>query len=214
MHAGALPDELVLAHRLVGYLTAFFVAPMTLTAFAEAPRHRLWARTYLGLMIPLYLTGLYFTFQRHELRSFVWRAILPSIFSDSFPVSGWRAIWRFRLQALQPTRLDHAMRAALLAVSAGLVALGVLHHFPSFVLGSLGLWLGLVVFREAAEARALYVTHQRCMLACSVRAHRVVAGACARADGSEMALAHIAGRAAGGLRVAPMRGGRFGSPCA
>ena len=57
------------------------------------------------------------------------------------------------------------MRALLLAVSALLLALGGLHHFPSFLFGALGLWLGLAVFRETPEVRALYVRHQRCMLA-------------------------------------------------
>jgi hypothetical protein len=166
MQGAALPDELVLAHRLVGYVTAFLVAPLALSAFAEPPRHRRWARTYLCLLIPLYLTGGFFTFQRHEIGSFVWtRNLAFNFLGFYFLFLGWRAIWRFRLQALQPTALDHAMRAALVAVSAVLVALGVLHHFPSFVLGSLGLWLGLVVFREAANVRALYVKHQRCMLA-------------------------------------------------
>jgi hypothetical protein len=166
MEAGALPESLVLAHRLVGYVTAFVLAPMALSAFVEPPRHRHWARSYLYFMVPLYLTGLFFTFQRHEIGSFVWaRNLAFNFLGFFFLFLGWRAIWRFHLQALQPTALDHAMRAMLLAVSTVLVALGVLHHFPSFVLGSLGLWLGLVVFREAANARALYVRHQRCMLA-------------------------------------------------
>jgi hypothetical protein len=166
MHGGVLPEELVLAHRLVGYVTAFVVAPLALSAFTEPPRHRRWARTYLCMLVPLYLTGLYFTFQRHEIGSFVWaRNIAFNFLGFYFVFLGWRAIWRFRLHALQPTALDHAMRATLVAASTVLVVLGVLHHFPSLVLGSLGLWLGLVVFREATNVHALYVTHQRCMLA-------------------------------------------------
>ena len=62
MHGTALPEELVLAHQLVGYTTAFVIAPLALLAFTEPQRHRGWAKYYLYLMIPLYLSGLYFTF--------------------------------------------------------------------------------------------------------------------------------------------------------
>jgi hypothetical protein len=166
MHGSALPDELVLVHQLIGYTTAFVIAPLALLAFAEPQRHRGWAKTYLYLMIPLYLSGLYFTFQRHELGTFVWaRNLAFNFLGFYFLLLGWRAIWRFRRQAVQPTALDHAMRALLLAVSATLVALGGLHHFPSFVFGALGLWLGLAVFRDTTDVRDLYVRHQRCVLA-------------------------------------------------
>lgn len=166
MHGTALPDELVLAHQLVGYTIAFVVAPLALLAFAEPERHRGWAKYYLYLMIPLYSSGLYFTFQRHEFGSFVWsRNVAFNFLGFYFLLLGWRAIWRYRRQAVRPAALDHAMRALLVAVSAALVALGGLHHFPSFVFGALGLWLGLAVFRETPETSALYVRHQRCMLA-------------------------------------------------
>lgn len=166
MSGTAVPDELVLAHQLVGYTTALVIAPLALLAFSEPQRHRGWAKTYLYVMVPLYLSGLFFTFQRHEIGSFVWgRNLAFNFFGFYFLLLGWRAIWRFRRQAILPATLDHAMRAVLLVVSAVLVALGIRHHFPSFVFGALGLWLGLVVFREKADLRALYVRHQRCMLA-------------------------------------------------
>jgi hypothetical protein len=165
VQTGALPEELILAHRLVGYLAAFAVAPLALSAFARPTRHRTWARTYLCLMVPLYATGLWFTFQRHEIGSFAWtRNVAFNFLGFWFLFLGWRAMWRFRQKALAPTPLDRAMRGAMLAASAVLVGLGMLHHFPSFVLGCLGLWLGLSVFRETGEAHRLYVTHQRCML--------------------------------------------------
>jgi len=166
MHGSPLPDELVLIHQLVGYTTAFVVAPLALLAFADPQRHRGWAKYYLYLMIPLYLSGLYFTFQRHEVGSFVWtRNVAFNFLGFYFLLLGWRAIWRYRRQAVHPTALDHAMRAVLVAVSGALIALGGLHHFPSFVFGALGVWLGLSVFRETSGVQALYVRHQRCMLA-------------------------------------------------
>jgi hypothetical protein len=166
MEGGALPENLVLAHRIVGYLTAFAVAPMALSAFANPARHRRWGKTFLYLMVPLYVSGLYFTFHRHPIGSFDWaRNLAFNFFGFFFLFLGWRAIWRYRLGALQPVALDHGMRAVLLAVSAALVVLGAIHHVPSLVLGILGLWLGLSVFRESGEARQLYATHQRCMLA-------------------------------------------------
>jgi hypothetical protein len=164
--AGEFAEHLVLAHRIAGYLTAFVVAPLALAAFARPALHRRLALTHLGLMLPLYLTGLYFTFLRHGVGSFDWaRNLAFNFFGFFFLFLGWRAIWRYRRSALQPSTLDHAMRATLLLASAALLALGAQKHFPSLVLGGLGLWLGLAVFREAADARALYVRHQRCMLA-------------------------------------------------
>ena len=166
IHGSGPPDVLVLAHQLVGYTTAFAIAPLALLAFAEPQRHRRWAKTYVCLMIPLYLTGLYFTFERHAVGSFVWaRNLAFNFLGFYFVLLGWRAIWRFRRQAIAPTGLDHALRALLVAASAALVAMGGLHHFPSFVFGGLGLWLAFAVLRETADSRALYLRHQRCMLA-------------------------------------------------
>jgi len=117
-------------------------------------------------MAALYGSGLYFTFLRHEPGTFDWaRNLAFNFFGFFFLLLGWRAIWRFRRKALAPAALDHAMRAVLIFASAALAALGAYHHFPSLVLGCLGLWLALAVFREIPEARHLYVTHQRCMLA-------------------------------------------------
>ena len=166
MPSGALPEELVLAHRITGYLAAFVLAPFVLSVFARPGRHRPWGQVFLGVMVLLYASGLYFTFARHAPGSFVWARNLAFNFVGFFFVLlGWRAIWRMRHARLEPSALDHAMRALLIAASVALVTLGVRHHFPSFAVGALGLWLALAVFREVPDARALYRRHQRCMLA-------------------------------------------------
>jgi hypothetical protein len=161
----ALVGGFVLAHQLAGYATAFVVAPIALFAFVDPARHRPWAKLFVYAMIPLYLTGLAFTFRLHDAGSFVWARNLAFNFTGFFfLLVGWRAIWRLRHRRWEPGTLDRAMRAILVAGGVALVALGATHHFPSFALGALTLWMALRVLRESPDARALLVRHQRAML--------------------------------------------------
>lgn len=160
-------EALVLAHQLVGYATAFVVAPLALRAFAQPVRHRPWGKTFLWLMVPLYLTGLSFTFRLHEAGSFVWVRNLAFNFTGFlFVLVGWRSIVRFRRRLVDPAPVDLVLRAVLLAGGASMVAIGVLHHFPSFALGGIVLAFGVAGLREPAAVGALLVRHQRSMLAC------------------------------------------------
>lgn len=162
----ALVGGFVLAHQLAGYATAFVVAPLALLAFAAPARHRPWAKAFVYTMIPLYVTGLGFTFRLHEAGSFVWARNLAFNFTGFFLLMvGWRAIHRYRHRALAPAGLDRAMRAILVAGGVALVALGVRHHFPSFALGALTLVLAFGALRETGDARGLVVRHQRAVLA-------------------------------------------------
>ena len=162
----ALLGGLVLAHQAFGYATAFVVAPLALSRFAEPHRHRPWGRAYVYAMIGLYLTGLTFTLRLHDPASFVGARNLAFNFTGFFLVLvGWRAIHRHRHRWFQPRLLDHAMRATLAAGGAVLVALGARHHFPSFVLGAIALAFAVRAMREGADPRALFLRHQRAMLA-------------------------------------------------
>ena len=159
-------EALVLAHQLVGYATAFVVAPLALLAFAHPGRHRPWGRTFLWLMVPLYLTGLSFTFRLHEAGTFVWARNLAFNFTGFlFVLLGWRSIVRFRRRIVDPAPVDLVLRAVLLTGGASMATLGVLHHFPSFALGSIALAFGVAGLREPADVGALYLRHQRSMLA-------------------------------------------------
>src|SRR5258708_1560912 len=121
MPSGALPEELVLAHRITGYLTAFVLAPFVLSAFARPGRHRPWGQVFVGVMVLLYASGLYFTFARHPLGSFVWaRNLAFNFFGFFFVLLGWRAIWRMR----------HALWGAL----------GVTFAFGAYIVASGGLF--------------------------------------------------------------------------
>ncbi|MFI4924286.1 MAG: hypothetical protein ACHQJ7_03980 [Vicinamibacteria bacterium] len=162
----AIVGALVLAHQSVGYAIAFAVAPLALAHSADPPRHRFWAKAFVYAMIPLYLTGLAFTLRLHDATGFVGARNLAFNFTGFFLVlCGWRAIHRYRKRALAPGPLDRAMRTILAAGGVALVALGVLHHFPSFVLGTIALAIAWRVLRPVADARALVVQHQRSILA-------------------------------------------------
>lgn len=162
----ALLGGLVLTHQAVGYTTAFVIAPLALSRYGEPQRHRPWGKAYVYAMIGLYLTGLSFTLRLHDPASFIGARNLAFNFTGFFLVLvGWRAIHRRRTGQLAPRPLDHAMRATLAAGGATLVALGVMHHFPSFVLGALALAFAARAMREAADAPALVPRHQPAMLA-------------------------------------------------
>src|SRR5258708_27666865 len=166
MPSGALPEELVLAHRITGYLTAFVLAPFVLSAFARPGRHHPWGQVFVGVMVLLYASGLYFTFARHPLGSFVWaRNLAFNFFGFFFVLLGWRAIWRMRHAQLAPTPLDHAMRALLVAAGAMLVAPRPRHHLPSFSARALGPWLALFFFPPGPDAPAPLPPPPPCTLA-------------------------------------------------
>lgn len=157
---------LLLAHQLLGYALAFAVAPLALQAFATPRRHRLWGRLYVGCMLLLYLSGTVFTLSQHEPGSFaLWRNLLFNFLGSSLAFIGWRLAWRRRHGRLAAVAGDRLLRAAVIGLSGALAAMGALHHFPSAVLGALGLWLGLRGLREQAQAAALMLAHLRCMLA-------------------------------------------------
>jgi hypothetical protein len=161
----ALPVEMVLGHRTLGYLTVFGIAPLALLLSTGSPRHRRWGQLYLAAMGLLYFSGLWFTFARNEPGSWIWARNLAFNFSGAFLLLlGWRAMWRRVAGQAAPARLDQAMRAVQIAAAIALMLLGLGHHFPSFALGALALWFGLTQLREPADAHALFVRHQRCML--------------------------------------------------
>jgi hypothetical protein len=161
----ALPVELVLAHRTLGYVTVFGIAPLALLFSTGSPKHRRWGQLYLAAMGLLYFSGLWFTFARNEFGSWIWARNLAFNFSGAFLLLlGWRAMWRRCAGRTAPVRLDQGMRAVHVAVALALTVLGLGRHFPSFALGALALWFGLTQLREPADARALFLRHQRCML--------------------------------------------------
>ncbi len=161
----AVVGALVVAHQLAGYAVAFAVAPLAMAAFADPARHRPWGRTFAYAMIPLYLTGLSFTLRLHDPLSFVGARNLAFNFTGFVVlVVGWRAIWRYRHRRTAPSGLDRGLRGLLAASGAAMVALGVRHHFPSFVLGAIALGMAARALREDGEPRSLLLRHQRAML--------------------------------------------------
>lgn len=161
----ALPPEVVLAHRALGYATVFGIAPLALLLSTASPRHRRWGQAYLVAMGVLYFSGLWFTFARNEPGSWTWARNLAFNFTGAFLlVLGWRAMWRRHSGRIDPTGLDRVLRVLQLSGAGALLVLGSLHHFPSSALGALGLWFGITQLREPADPRALYLRHQRCML--------------------------------------------------
>jgi hypothetical protein len=119
-------------HRLVGYPTAFLVAPLALASFTTAGRHRRWGQAYFYLMIYLYLTGLFLTLSRHPWGSWEFaRNVFFNFYGFSLVLYGFRAIALFRgREEPTPSALDRALAGVLISTTAGLILLNWKHDTP------------------------------------------------------------------------------------
>ncbi len=119
-------------HRLVGYPTAFVVAPLALLSFAVAGRHRRWGRAYFYLMVYLYMTGLFMTLTRHPWTSWAFaRNLFFNFYGFSLVAYGYRAITLFRARdEPAPSMLDRILAGVLLSTTAALILLNWKHDTP------------------------------------------------------------------------------------
>lgn len=157
-------------HRLVGYPTAFLVAPLALLSFAAAGRHRRWGQAYVYLMIYLYLTGLFMTLARHPWGSWAFaRNLFFNFYGFSLVLYGYRAIALFRDPGQPlPSALDRFLAAVLLSTSAGLILLNWKHDTPMRGFALVGTVFSVLEVRDLRRAfqprEILFARHLRFML--------------------------------------------------
>jgi hypothetical protein len=157
-------------HRLVGYPTAFLVAPLALLSFTAAGRHRRFGQAYFYLMIYLYLTGLFMTLARHPWGSWEFaRNLLFNFFGFSLVLYGYRAIALFYgRRDPAPCALDRALAGVLFATSVGLIVLNWKHDTPMrgfAIVGTVFSVLEVRDLRRSFEPREiLFARHLRFML--------------------------------------------------
>jgi len=164
-------ELLILIHRLVGYPTAFLVAPAALLAFARPALHRRWGKVYLCALIFLYLTGTFLTFAGHDWTSWDFaRNVVFNFFGFSMVLYGWRAIHLFRqVGQPRPARLDWAL-AGILAVSVvGLLVVAAVRDTPMRLFALIGITFCVLEFRELRDGfqpkSVLFRRHTRFILA-------------------------------------------------
>lgn len=143
-------ELLILIHRLVGYPTAFIIAPAALLAFAKPELHRRWGKAYLYLLIFLYSTGTFLTFAGHEWHTWDFaRNIVFNFFGFSMVLYGWRAIHLFRqVGQPSPTRLDWALAAMLAATVLGVLVVAAVRDTPMRLFALVGMTFCVLEFRE------------------------------------------------------------------
>lgn len=143
-------DTLILIHRIVGYPTAFIVAPAALLAFASPSVHRRWGMAYFYLIVFLYLTGTYLTLTRHEWSSWGFaRNLAFNFFGFSMVLYAYRAIRLFRRPgAVQPERLDWFLAGLLTASVLGMLAVAVFKDTPMRIFTLIGIMLCGLEYRE------------------------------------------------------------------
>jgi hypothetical protein len=162
---------LILIHRLVGYPTAFGVAPAALLAFARPAVHRRWGKAYLYLLTFLYLTGTFLTFARHQWYSWEFaRNIVFNFFGFSMVLYGWRAIHLFRQPGQPaPTRFDWALAGMLGLTVLGLLAVAAIRDTPMRLFSLVGITFCVLEFRELRAGfrpkSVLFRRHTRFILA-------------------------------------------------
>jgi hypothetical protein len=167
----AKPDLLILIHRIVGYPTAFIVAPAALFAFAKPALHRRWGQVYLCLMSFLYLTGTYLTLTLHDWHTWAFvRNVVFNFFGFSMLLYGWRAIYLFRQPGpSRPTRLDWGLAGLLGATVLGMAVVAFVRDTPMRLFTLVGIvYFGLEIrdLRRGFESKAvLFRRHLRFILA-------------------------------------------------
>lgn len=138
------PGGLVeLVHRLVGYPTAFLVAPAALFAFSRPAVHRRAGAAYVGLMTFLYLSGTTLTLTRHDWTAWgFWRNLAFNFLGYLTVLLAWRAITLFRRPELpRPSTVDRILAGALAAGVTALVAVALVQDFPMRVFALAGVVL-------------------------------------------------------------------------
>ncbi len=161
---------LVLVHRIVGYPTAFVVAPLALLAFADAPVHRRWGKAYLYLIVFLYLTGTWLTLTQHAWGTWSFaRNVTFNFFGFSMVLYGYRAIRLFCAEDPAAGPVDRALAWLLLLSVVALFSVAVWKDTPMRVFTLVGIWMVVLEFRELktglTDRPLLYRRHQRYILA-------------------------------------------------
>ena len=164
-------ELLILIHRLVGYPTAFVVAPVALLAFAKPELHRRWGKAYLYLLTFLYLTGTFLTLTGHDWHTWDFaRNVVFNFFGFSMVLYGWRAIHLFR-QKGQPTpmRLDWVLAAVLGVTVLGVLFVAAVRDTPMRLFALVGITFCVLEFRELRQGfrpkSVLFRRHTRFILA-------------------------------------------------
>jgi small basic protein len=143
-------ELLIFIHRLVGYPTAFLIAPAALLAFARPAIHRQWGKAYLYLLTFLYLTGTFLTFVRHDWYSWEFvRNVVFNFFGFSMVLYGWRAIYLFRKPGQpSPNRLDWALAGLLAGTVLGLLVVAAVRDTPMRLFALVGIVFCVLEFHE------------------------------------------------------------------
>lgn len=172
---GTAIDTLVLIHQIVGYPTAFIIAPIGLLAFTQASLHRRWGKIYLYAMFFLYCTGTYLTLTRHDWSGWTfYRNLAFNFFGFSLLLYAWRAIWLFSWvgkagvgEAVVGWR-DRALAWLLTLTVVALVAVGGWDDIPLAGFAIIGAVLAFMEWRDLAPGvlgkPVLYRRHQRYIL--------------------------------------------------
>jgi hypothetical protein len=164
-------ELLILVHRVVGYPTAFVVAPAALLAFAKPALHRQWGKAYLYLLTFLYVTGTFLTFAGHEWHTWDFaRNVVFNFFGFSMVLYGWRAIHLFRrVGQPAPTRFDWALAGMLSATVLGLLVVAAVRDTPMRLFALVGIVFCVLEFRELhggfQPKSVLFRRHTRFILA-------------------------------------------------
>ena len=164
-------ELLILIHRLVGYPTAFLVAPAALLAFARPALHRRWGKAYLCLLIFLYLTGTFLTFARHDWNTWDFaRNLVFNFFGFSMVLYGWRAIHLFRqVGQPRPGRLDWALAGMLAVTVVGVLVVAAVRDTPMRLFALIGVTFCVLEFQELRAGfrpkSVLFRRHTRFILA-------------------------------------------------
>ena len=158
-------------HRLIGYPTAFVIAPLALLAYAKGTNHRRLGKAYFYLMVLLYVSGTLFTLTNYAWNSWDFaRNISFNFFGFSMLIYAYRAIRLFTAVGDNgPDRTDRALAWMLTCSVLGIVAVAFIKNFSMRAFSLAGLVLCAMEWRDQQltvwKKPLLFRRHMRYILA-------------------------------------------------
>lgn len=167
----SLLQTVILIHRMIGYPTAFVIAPLALLAYANGANHRRLGKAYFYLMLLLYASGTCFTLTRYDWGSWDFaRNLSFNFFGFSMLIYAYRAIRLFTTVGVSgPDRIDRTLAWTLTLSVAAIVAVALFRNTAMRVFSTAGVVLCVMEWRDqrlqAWKKPLLFRRHMRYILA-------------------------------------------------
>ncbi|MFN7985279.1 MAG: hypothetical protein U0Q11_25850 [Vicinamibacterales bacterium] len=162
---------LIQLHRMIGYPTAFIIAPLALVAYAKGTNHRRLGKAYFYLMLLLYASGTCVTLTNYDWGSWDFaRNLSFNFFGFSMLIYAYRAIRLFTTPGdSAPDRIDRGLAWTLTLSVLAIASVAFFKNAAMRVFSLAGIILCALEWRDQQLAvwkkPLLFRRHMRYILA-------------------------------------------------